>query len=120
MEIRYTGSDGMMIVSITGKLDARTIPEFQDACASWPVVPTVLDLTGLRYMSSSALRALLQLKRACAQQGVPLVIAGSSGLVDKVLQVSGFDQIFTLFPTVEEAMRAVACGGASCRAVHCR
>lgn len=111
MEIRYTGSDGTMVASITGKLDARTIPEFQDACASWPVVPTVLDLTGLRYMSSSALRALLQLKRAFAQQGVPVVIAGSSGLVDKVLQVSGFEQIFPLFPSVDDAVRAMNCGG---------
>jgi len=120
MEIRYNGSDGTMVAAISGKLDARTIPEFQEACASWPVVPTILDLYGLRYMSSSALRALLQLKRAFAQQGVPVVIAGSNGLVDKILLVSGFEQIFTLYPTVEEAKKAIGSRGEACRPVHGR
>jgi hypothetical protein len=32
--------------------------------------------------------------------------------VDKVLRVSGFEQVFTLYPAVPEAVRAVASGSA--------
>jgi anti-sigma B factor antagonist len=112
MEIQKTISQGMMIVTVAGKLDARTTPDFQKTCAALPAVPMVLDLTGLEYLSSSGLRALLQLKRDFARNGIPVVIAGCQGLVDKVIRVSGFEQIFSLYPTVPEALAAVAEGGA--------
>lgn len=112
METKVTGSDGMQVAAISGRLDAGTLPEFLAARESWPVIPTVLDLTGLEYMSSAALRAFLQLKRDFGRQGVPVVIAGSNGFVTKILQVSGFEQIFFLFPTVEDAAKAISCGGA--------
>jgi anti-sigma B factor antagonist len=112
MEIQKTISQGMMIVSVTGKLDARTTPDFQKTCADLPAVPMILDLAGLEYLSSSGLRALLQLKRDFARNKTPLVIAGCQGLVDKVIHVSGFEQIFSLYPTVPEALAAVAEGGA--------
>ncbi|PKG33699.1 MAG: hypothetical protein CW742_01580 [Methanoregula sp.] len=111
MEIHCTKAPELTIVAITGKLDANTIADFQTSCADLPVMPTVLDLSRLEYMSSSALRALLQLKRDFSKQGAPVVIAGSDGLVDKVLRVSGFEQIFVLFPSVDEAVRVMTRGG---------
>ena len=111
MEIHVTKAPDLTIVAIVGKLDANTIADFQKSSADLPVMPTVLDLSRLEYMSSSALRALLQLKREFSKQGVPVVIAGSDGLVDKVLRVSGFEQIFVLFPSVDEAVRVMTRGG---------
>jgi len=112
MEIHVTTTSDLTIVAINGKLDANTIADFQKSSADLPVMPTVLDLSRLEYMSSSALRALLQMKREFSKQGVPVVIAGSDGLVDKVLRVSGFEQIFVLFPSVDEAVRTMTHGGA--------
>lgn len=112
MEIHYTPSPGAMVVTILGRLDARTVPDFQKSSAAWPVIPTVLDLTGLEYLSSSALRALLHLKREFGKKGTTVVIAGSNGLVDKVLRVSGFDQVFLIYPSVPDARKAVTAGGA--------
>jgi anti-sigma B factor antagonist len=112
MEIQKTTTQGMMIVMVKGKLDARTTPEFVKISAEWPAVPMILDLSALEYLSSSGLRALLQLKRDYARMGILVVIAGSGGLVDKVLRVSGFDQVFVLYPTVPEALQAVAQAGA--------
>jgi anti-sigma B factor antagonist len=111
MEIHVTKTPELTIVAINGKLDANTIADFQKSSADLPVMPTVLDLSRLEYLSSSALRALLQLKREFSKQGVPVVIAGSDGLVDKVLRVSGFEQIFVLFPSVDEAVRVMTRGG---------
>jgi len=111
MEIHVTKAPDLTIVAIVGKLDANTIADFQKSSADLPVMPTVLDLSRLEYMSSSALRALLQMKREFSKQGVPVVIAGSDGLVDKVLRVSGFEQIFVLFPSVDEAVRVMTRGG---------
>lgn len=108
MQIHYTRTEGMMVVSIIGRLDTRTTPDFIRAGAELPAEPTILDLTGLEYLSSTGLRALLQLRQSFAKKGAPVVIAGCGGLVDKVLRVSGFEQIFTLYPAVPDAVRGVA------------
>ena len=107
MQINYTRIEGMMVVTLIGKLDARTTPDFIKGCADMQAEALVLDLSGLEYLSSIGLRALLQLKRDFARRNIAFVIAGSGGLVDKVLRVSGFEQIFVLYPTVPAAMHAV-------------
>jgi anti-sigma B factor antagonist len=112
MDIRYTGVDGMLVAAISGRLDNDTVLEFRSARESWPVVPTVLDLTGLTYLSSPALRELLALKRDFFRQGMPVVIAGSTGFVGRILAVSGFAQIFVTYPSVAEAAKAISSGGA--------
>jgi anti-sigma B factor antagonist len=112
MEIQKTLLQGMMVVAVRGKLDARTTPAFVNASADLPALPVILDLAGLEYLSSSGLRALLQLKRDHAKRNIPVAIAGTTGLVDKVIRVSGFDQIFNLYPTVPAALEGVAPGSA--------
>lgn len=112
MDIRYTGLDGMLVAAISGRFDNDAVPEFKTARESWPVVPTVLDLAGLTYLGSSALRELLALKRDFSRQGMPVVIAGSTGFVARILAVSGFEQIFVTYPSVADAAKAIACGEA--------
>jgi len=112
MDIRYTGLDGMLIVSVSGRLDNDTVPEFKAARESWPVVPTVLDLTGLTYLSGPALRELLALNRDFSRQGMPVVIAGSTGFVGRILAVSGCEQVFVTYPSVADAAEAISCGEA--------
>jgi anti-sigma B factor antagonist len=108
MEIQDTESEGLMVVAVTGKIDARTIKEFDERCEALPVMTTIFDLSGLEYMSSHALRTLLHMKREFAKQSMPVILAGSKGLVEKLLRVSGFDQVFPLYPTVNDAVKAVA------------
>jgi anti-sigma B factor antagonist len=111
MEIKKTISQETMIVTLIGKLDSRTTPDFQKDGATWPSGPVILDLAGLDYLSSAGLRALLQLKRDMAKKGATVVIAGSRGLVDKVIRVSGFEQVFLLYPSVPDAVAGMAEAG---------
>jgi anti-sigma B factor antagonist len=112
MQIQKVISQDTMVVTLIGKLDTRTSPEFQKDCATWPAGPVIIDLASLEYLSSAGLRVLLQIKRDMARRGSPVVIAGTRGLVDKVIRVSGFEQVFLLCPSVEEAMQAVSTAGA--------
>ena len=75
MQINYTRTQGMMVVSIIGRLDTRTTPDFIRTTAGLPAEPTILDLAGLEYLSSTGLRALLQLRRDFAKKGAPLDIS---------------------------------------------
>ncbi|NMB77676.1 MAG: STAS domain-containing protein [Methanomicrobiales archaeon] len=112
MQIHYSRTNGMMVVSIIGRLDTKTTPAFTRFAAGLTPEPVILDLSALEYLSSTGLRALLQLRRDMARNGALVVIAGTNGLVDKVLRVSGFEQVFTLYPAVPDALVAVAGGSA--------
>lgn len=109
MDIRYTGLDGMLVAAISGRLDNGAVTEFKTARESWPVVSTVLDLTGLTYLDRSALRELLQLKRDFSRQGMLVVIADSAGFVGRILAVSGYSRVFVTYPSVADAAKAVSC-----------
>lgn len=112
MEIQTTMTQGILVMSVLGKLDSRTAPEFQKSTAELPPIPVILDLAGLEYMSSAGLRALLTLKRDREKSGNPVVLAGCRGLVDKVIRVSGFGQIFWLYPSATDALQSMAQGSA--------
>jgi anti-sigma B factor antagonist len=112
MQIQSVLSEGIFIVTLSGRLDSRTTPEFMRSSAAWPAEPTVIDLASLEYLNSAGLRALLQLKRDFSRNNIPFVLAGSAGLVEKVLRMSGFEQIFVLYPALPEALNALTQGSA--------
>ena len=64
----------------------------------------VVDLTDVAFMDSSGLGALVggwQLTR----EGGEFRIAGASPVVQRVLTITGMEQVFQLYPTVEDATR---------------
>jgi anti-sigma B factor antagonist len=108
MEINHTTIQGANIVTLIGRLDVDSTREFEERSTAWVIGPVILDLSRLDYISSSGLRAFLQLKRNCAKKNTPVFIAGSFGLVEKVIRVSGFESIFPRYSTVKDALHAVA------------
>jgi anti-sigma B factor antagonist len=112
LEIYHTISQGITIVTLIGRLDTDSTEAFEESNKTLTPGPVIVDLNRLDYVSSAGLRAFLQLKRDCARKDVPIVFAGSQGMVEKVIRVSGFENIFRQFPSVQDAMQAVAAAGA--------
>jgi anti-sigma B factor antagonist len=112
MEIHQSTSQGVTIVALIGRLDTNSTLAFEENCRTWMARSIILDLSRLEYISSSGLRVFLQMKRDCANKNIPIVFAGSYGSVDRVIRVSGFENIFPRYPSVEDALQAVAVGSA--------
>lgn len=112
MEIHQSTSQGVTIMALIGRLDTNSTSAFEENCTTWMARSIILDMSRLEYISSSGLRVLLQMKRDCANKNIPIVIAGSYGSVDRVIRVSGFENIFPRYPSVEDALQAVAAGSA--------
>ena len=108
LEISHTISQGVIIVTTTGWLDTDSSEEFLKYCTALPTAPVILDLSNLTYISSIGLRALLQFEKARREQGTVVVLAGSKGFVLSVLKMSGFDQIFLMYPSAADAMQVIA------------
>lgn len=112
MEIQQSITDGVTVVALIGRLNTTSTSEFEEKTRELTSGPIILDLSRLEYVSSSGLRVFLQLKRDCAKKNTPIVFAGSSGSVAKVILMSGFENIFSRYPTVADALLGVAAGSA--------
>jgi len=66
----------------------------------------VCDFAGVEYVSSSGLRVLLSARKLTKARGGTVVLCGVNAFVQGVLATTGFDQLFTSFPTLAEAEKS--------------
>jgi anti-anti-sigma factor len=107
MELSETKSGKVLILAINGKLDGNTCP-LLDAkiheLLDRKVRVIVVDCSGLTYVSSAGLRVLLQAaKRMKAVQGT-ICLSSFQDQVREVFELSGFEAIFSVYPTAEAAV----------------
>jgi anti-sigma B factor antagonist len=98
--------DGRAVVAVAGELDltgaGRLQPVLLDAVAS-PL--TVLDLSSCVFCDSSGLRAIVEASRRAGEAGTSFRVAGVGSSVARVFELSGMDEILSLFPDVEAALK---------------
>lgn len=71
----------------------------------------VLDLAGMRFLSSQALGTLVHLQRKVNAAGGRLILAGVSQNIARMFQITRLDSLFTFCPDVDQAvhvLRAIA------------
>jgi anti-sigma B factor antagonist len=66
----------------------------------------VLDLSGVKFLSSAGLRMLLQLKRASDKAQSPLILSGMKEDVKETMEITGFLQHFQCVPDLNTALTA--------------
>lgn len=95
------------IVNVTGSVDALTAAELSKVLTTQITegrANLVVDLTGVEFMSSAGLRTLLGAVKEARSNGGDLRIASTNPGVDKVLKMSGFNNIAKVFPSQAEAV----------------
>lgn len=63
----------------------------------------IIDLSGLRFMDSSALHALLRVNRSLDRQGGVLALVSPQPAVAKILRLTTADRLIPVFGSVAEA-----------------
>ena len=97
------------VVAVTGELDLTTAPRLK-----WMLhdlleagrANQVVDLTETTFMDSTALGVLVGINRSLGE-GMRLLIVCSRPNVLKIFELSGMDGIFTIVPTLDEALQHV-------------
>lgn len=99
--------DQTTVISIAGSIDALTAAEvtkyFEQELAA-DRARIVIDLSGVDFMSSAGLRALLAAMKQSRQMGGDLCVAAAKPGVERVLKMSGFTSILRTYPTVDQAV----------------
>ena len=66
----------------------------------------ILDLGGLEYVSSAGLRCFMLASRQAKAQHGRIYVAALQPMVAEIFEISHFNLVFQVFPTVREALEA--------------
>lgn len=101
---------GRGVVALRGELDMAHAPGAASHLATAVAVYgpwVVVDMAGLEYIGSAGLGVLVRVLKWTRAKGGDLPLAAPQGVVRKVLTVTGLIGVFTVYPSVERAVRGV-------------
>lgn len=115
MALSHRNYGNARAVAPTGRLDHENCDAFRaelaphlEACTR-EHTSLVLDLSGLEYVSSAGLRCLmLAAKEARGAQDGRVMVAAMQPVVAEIFQISRFNLVFEVFPTLREALASVS------------
>jgi anti-anti-sigma factor len=110
MEINSKKEKGSLIISVKGRIDAVTAPDFEKSLSEWisqGESNMIVNLSDLEYISSAGLRSILAIAKVLKAKGGKIIFACLKGTVKDVFKISGFGSIFQIFDTEEEALNQV-------------
>ncbi|MDY6970852.1 MAG: STAS domain-containing protein [Thermodesulfobacteriota bacterium] len=110
MEINIQKEEKALIVSVSGRMDAVTAPEFERElvdCMNEGEANFIIDLGQLDYISSAGLRSMLiTAKRLKAMDG-QILLSSLRDTVKEIFEISGFSSIIPTYESVENALSQI-------------
>ncbi len=102
---RQAGGNGDRLVArLNGKLSLETVNEFVSTMRAEPAAHLVLDMSGLSFLDSAGVGALVSLFVSRRNHSKTLALAGLTQQGNAVMQVSGLLKLLPIFPSVEQAL----------------
>lgn len=101
--------EGVLTVDVEGRLDGYAAEEVKrgiDDALRDDDRSVVIDLAGLSYLSSAGIRVFLGLQKELKGRGGGLAICNVREYPMQVLAMAGFDRVFSLYRSREEALTA--------------
>lgn len=110
MECSFRNESGVIVGSVSGRLDTATAAAFDQRCRQEIAsnkLSVVLDLSELTYISSAGLRSLLVAAKTVSGVGKKIALSGAQKAVKDVLDLSGFSKTLAVYEKLEDAIAAV-------------
>ena len=104
--------ESVIVVAMTGSIDASTIQGFSDAMDDLlapGAVKLVVDMSNVKYINSTGLGTLLKYTDAASEDGGGIIFCNVSSKVMLVMEMLGFNALFAIMDTEEQAVNLV-CG----------
>jgi anti-anti-sigma factor len=108
-----------VVVLAAGRLDQDTCEAFRGDLLKYVEEAAhdggaiVLDLSALEYVSSAGLRCFMLASRQAKAQHGRIFVAALQPMVAEIFQISHFNLVFQVFPSVREAVSAVSAEAAA-------
>jgi anti-anti-sigma factor len=108
-----TREEGITVLAVSGEIDLSTVPAFEaaitDALEPAPAA-LVVDLSAVDFLASAGLQTLVATHERVTKTGArtAFAVVADSPATSRPIQLTGLDQVLALYPTMAEAMAAVA------------
>src|ERR1700730_12783431 len=101
--------EGVAVVSVGGEIDLSTAPAFEEVIAEAleddpPAL--VVELSGVTFLASVGLR-ILAATREEGGTSVQLAVGADPAAASRPMQLTGLDNVISLYPTLDEALTAL-------------
>jgi len=103
-----TGASGVKIFRLTGPLTLGSVFEFQDVARADHNSAVVVDLSGVPYMDSAGLGAILGIMASCQRKSRGFGITGATDRIQTLFAVAGVNGLIPSFDSVELAERQLS------------
>jgi len=114
MDCKVKEIANVSLIEVVGRIDHTTAKAFEDAlaphlanCAGEDKI-LLLDLSNVTFISSAGLRVLMIAAKQCRKQNGKIFLASLQPMTQEVFQISRFDTVFEIFPTVRAALQAIS------------
>ena len=98
---------GVPVVSVIGEVDLATAPVLERTlrdAAEHRTGEVIVDLTRCSFLDSRGLTALLATRKRLAHSDRSLGLVLSNPNVLRIFEITGFDQIFEIYPSLDAAV----------------
>jgi anti-sigma B factor antagonist len=99
------------VIAVRGEIDLFTAPELKQKLGEAMEAgrnQIVVDLSETTFLDSTALGVLIGAVKRLRSDSGRLVLVNVDANIAKTFEITGLDQIFTILPTREEAIAALA------------
>jgi anti-anti-sigma factor len=110
MDMKVTEADGGVThVVLGGRFDisgAQEVdPRFQELSNTSKLL--IVDLAGVSFLASLGVRTLIMSARTQIRRGADMAVCGANENVEKVLRVTGFNEVAGIYPDFASAAAAL-------------
>jgi anti-anti-sigma factor len=117
LEISSRQFADVVVAAPTGRIDHQSAAQFeaalapmvQEACSGKGAL--VLDFTGVEYISSVGLRALMIAAKQLRAAGAKIAVTNLRPVVAEILAISRFDRLLGVFASVRDAIQLFSAAG---------
>ncbi|HLN16702.1 MAG TPA: STAS domain-containing protein [Acidimicrobiales bacterium] len=105
-EISEESRNDIPVVSVSGEIDVATAPGLRErlqALVASGKSTIVVDLLNVSFLDSTALGVLVGVLKRCREAGGDLRLVMTEPRIQKVFEITGLTDVFTMFSTVDEA-----------------
>jgi anti-sigma B factor antagonist len=103
-----TTAAGVRVFRLLGPLTLNTLFEFQDMARANADLPVAIDLSGVPYMDSAGLGAILGVMASCQRKGRGFGIVGVTDRIQTLFRVTHVDGLIPTYASVETAERILS------------
>ena len=112
MEIVQSEKNGIVCVTVKGRMEASLSPELErtiKAILNSGQTRLLIDLSTLEYLRSSVLRVILNAIKAIDRNSGRVVLCCLNGYVKEIFEVNRFEDAVTITDSVESGLKALSC-----------